>query len=176
VFEITTPVISGVGHETDFTIIDFVADHRAPTPSAAAELVSPDVADIRADLATSKTLLHQLAQRKLAGLHDDVQQQQKTLSYLSPSNAVRNHRQRVDDLNTRLMTLQKQHLNQLKERLAGKSAALESTNPDVILRRGYAIVREGDSGTIISTAQAASASETLTITFADGDINATTED
>ncbi|MEO1666886.1 MAG: exodeoxyribonuclease VII large subunit [Chloroflexota bacterium] len=175
-FEAVTPLVSGVGHETDFTIIDFVADQRAPTPSAAAELVSPDVADIHADLLESKSLLQQLAQRHITALRDNIQQQQKTLHYLSPSNAVRNHRQRVDDLNTRLIVLQAQHMAQLRERLSGKSAALESTNPEAILKRGYTIVRDSASGNIVQSVQAASQSDALTLTFADGDINATPEE
>ncbi|MEO1443247.1 MAG: exodeoxyribonuclease VII large subunit, partial [Chloroflexota bacterium] len=151
-------------------------DQRAPTPSAAAELVSPDVADIHADLLESKSLLQQLAQRHITALRDNIQQQQKTLHYLSPSNAVRNHRQRVDDLNTRLIVLQAQHMAQLRERLSGKSAALESTNPEAILKRGYTIVRDSASGNIVQSVQAASQSDALTLTFADGDINATPEE
>ena len=176
VFDAHTPIISGVGHETDFTIIDFVADHRAPTPSAAAEVATPDVVDIRYALQEMQSRLSQSVQQHLSELHGQVQIASKTLSYLSPAADVRNYRQQVDNLNSRLIAVQKQQLKQLKERLQTKHAALEAANPDAILKRGYAIVREPGTDKIIPAAANLSANTPISITFADGDVNATTEE
>ncbi|MFN8372608.1 MAG: exodeoxyribonuclease VII large subunit [Anaerolineae bacterium] len=117
------PVISGVGHETDFTIADFAADLRAPTPSAAAELATPNIEDLRDNLALLQTNLQDAMSDMLYDKREALGDVQRTLKAVSPQSQVRNLRQRVDELNARLLTGQRARFSLLRERLKGRSAA-----------------------------------------------------
>ncbi len=134
------PVISGVGHEIDFTIVDFVSDLRAPTPSAAAEVATPNIDDLRLGLRQIDDTLVTLMDNTLFNLRGNLNSAMRTLGHVSPSSRIRNLRQRVDDWNTRLMNRQMGRIDLWRERLAGKSAALNAANPRSILARGYAVV------------------------------------
>ncbi|MBE0689715.1 MAG: exodeoxyribonuclease VII large subunit, partial [Anaerolineae bacterium] len=118
------PVISGVGHETDFTISDFAADLRAPTPSAAAELATPDSAELRATLAELTRALDTSAAVLLRQRRQRVDDQIWSLRQVSPLAQVRNARQRIDDWTARLNAGQRARLRLLRERLAARTAAL----------------------------------------------------
>lgn len=170
-----TPIISGVGHETDFTIADFAADHRAPTPSAAAELATPDIGELAAGLRLRDIDLRDAMGDLLAGRRDQVAGAARVLGYVSPAAAVRNARQRVDERATRLHELHTGQLTRWGERLAARSAALEAANPRAILRRGYAIV-SGEDGTPITDASAAPPGTGVRIQFADGERPATIDE
>jgi exodeoxyribonuclease VII large subunit len=151
----TAPVISGVGHETDFTIADFVSDLRAPTPTAAAELATPN----RADLLES---LDELKQRAGRALQNTVISQRWRLSHLenslnlrSPLGRVRSDRQRLDEL-ARQSTSTLTHQVQLRQaRLHGLAQRLDSLNPIAVLSRGYAVVTKADGSLVRSTRQVA---------------------
>ncbi len=176
VFEAVTPVVSGVGHETDFTIIDFVADNRAPTPSAAAEVASPNLLDLRGAVDEQRTRLKQALQLEITRKADAVQQTAQTLQYLSPAATIRNARQQVDEIGTRLKLHQNQQLALLRERLTSKIASLEAASPQRILQRGYAIVQRHNDGGIVKAPADAPAGTPITIRLANGDLHATTED
>lgn len=96
------PIISGIGHEIDFTIADFVADLRAPTPSAAAELVSPDSANLFASINTLKTQLQRSVQQTLTTRHQQLSQLQSRLNRQHPLNYLQQKTQRLDELDLRL--------------------------------------------------------------------------
>jgi exodeoxyribonuclease VII large subunit len=139
------PVICGVGHETDFTIADFAADLRAPTPTAAAELATPS----RADLA--------------AGLQAMSQQ----LARYSPKSMLQRERQRVDEVALRATRAIQQDLQLQQSQLVGMRSRLTALNPAAVLERGYAIVTKGVGSTVKSAAQV-QAGESLDVRVSDG--------
>ena len=172
----SVPIITGVGHETDFTISDFVSDLRAPTPSAAAELATPDSAELRLNLRDLRDSLNGLLDDKLASLKSDLAASRRTLGHVAPANRIRNYRQRVDDYSLRLVSLQTGVIDRWRERLAARNAALNAADPRSILKRGYAIVYRSDDMTRVSEAEGAKAGTGITIQFHDGDLKARVED
>lgn len=170
------PVIAGVGHETDFTIVDFVADLRVPTPSAAAELATPDVADLRLGLAGIDEMMTTLMQTLIGDGQGDLMAAQRTLGHLSPSRQIATLRQRIDDWNLRMERAQKGRIDGWRERLDSRLAALKAANPQAILQRGYAIVTRSDSGDRVKSADSATPGDGITIQLHDGDLVARVED
>jgi len=149
IFASAIPVISAVGHETDFTIADFVADMRSPTPSAAAELAVPDVMEWLAALAGFKQRLINLMQYKL-------QQAQWLLENLKnrlrpPQYYLAQQAQRLDEVEHRLHLAMQHQLTYWQHRLVKASAALDLVSPLATLVRGYAIVSKGNK--IVQTAK-----------------------
>jgi exodeoxyribonuclease VII large subunit len=168
------PVITGVGHETDFTIVDFVSDLRAPTPSAAAELATPDIDDLREGVRAMKDIINSLTQGHLADLRASLAAAQRTLGHLSPAWRIATLRQRIDDWNMRLGGDQRKHISLLHERLKSREAALNAANPQAILARGYAIVSSG--GQRIKSTGEVHPGDGITIQLHDGEIKARVED
>lgn len=164
------PVISGVGHEIDFTIADFVADLRAPTPSSAAELATPNQDDLLIDLDRLTMDLNNLFAGMVNQKRNQHQQVQQRLRYATPLTTVATAQTKISDLQTRLHRATKQHINRLQERLTAKTNALESANPNAILKRGYAIVTDTD-GNIIRSADQVSTDDALNIQLHDTSIN-----
>ncbi len=170
------PVVTGVGHETDTTIVDFVSDLRAPTPSAAAEQITPNIEDLRLTLRERDSRMAGLIRDDLAARQADLTVAQRSLGHLSPLNRIRNLRQRVDDWNARLATRQAARLHLLRERLDSRTAALHAANPQSILARGYAIVSVSEDGHRLSGAAGVKPGTGVTIQFHDGDLKARVED
>jgi exodeoxyribonuclease VII large subunit len=152
------PVICGVGHETDFTLCDFAADLRAPTPTAAAELATQmTMIDLRAALQNYKTrilsaTLNLLAEQKTA-LSSLVSQ----LRYISPDRRIQSERQRVDELARRAHSALYHHIQVQSTHVKGMQRRLEALNPNVVLARGYAVVTRKDDGSVVSHVSQASA-------------------
>jgi exodeoxyribonuclease VII large subunit len=170
------PIISGVGHETDFTIADFAADLRAPTPSAAAEIATPNIEDLADSVALLTINLGDTMSYILSNKRESLEDVQRTMKRASPQNQVRNLRQRVDELNLRLVTGQRARFSLLRERLKGRSAALNSVNPKAILSRGYAMVTKSADGERMTDSTGAKVGEGITLQFADGELKARVED
>ena len=144
------PVISGVGHETDFTIADFCADVRAPTPSAAAELATPNIADLAAGLEGIRRQLVTELTNRLEGVHWQLDAVSRTLRALSPAQRVRTLSQRLDELQARTERAIAGRLHSYHQRLEGLGRALKVVGPLGTLNRGYAIVRRVDSGMVVT--------------------------
>ncbi len=164
------PVISGVGHQTDFTIVDFVADRRAPTPSAAAEVAVPDADELRRMVAGVQyqfaAVTEALEAEKRAQLQDALWRLQR----LSPQRQVDTRRQQIDDIAARMRRALKRSFALRRERLGGASARLEALNPKATLLRGYAIVQKGTSP--VTRVGDVSEGDTVTVTVSDGDFEA----
>lgn len=149
----TLPIISAVGHEIDYTIADLVADKRAPTPSAAAEIVLPikeeligTLNHLRQKLVISLQHQAELAQGKLDAL-------KKSFGWQAPTNRIREHYQRMDELATRLSGILKQRMEKSGLALAEKSARLNALSPLNILARGYSITYTGERKLLKSVKQ-----------------------
>ena len=166
------PVVSGVGHETDFTIADFVADLRAPTPSAAAELAVPDLADLQQHLTTSEERLAQSIDHRLDQMRQVLQGHTRSLSRLSPRARVDTHRQQVDDLLRRASHALAYRLDLHRSGLVGLEARLAALSPMATLDRGYAIVRHAGSGDVVRSTRQVRAGDALAIRVQDGEFGA----
>jgi exodeoxyribonuclease VII large subunit len=162
------PTISGVGHETDFTITDFVADERAPTPSAAAERSVPDLSEMYVLLRERRQRLTAVMQRRLQQHQADVAQLRRTLSHLSPRVRLENNRQRIDYLNGRLEQAMQRRLEKIRARLALAQTGLAAVGPAATLKRGYAIVRRED-GQIVRSVTAIAPGDELAVQVVDGE-------
>jgi len=168
------PVISAVGHETDFTIADFVADVRAPTPSAAAELAAPDARELRAALGLAGQRLAQLTRDRVSDARVNLSQQAYALQRNSPQTRLANDRQRVDDLSRRITTRVYQLVALRRETLNGATRQLAALNPAATLARGYAIVREKKSGAVVKQKAQVAGRKEIQVRVSDGEFEATT--
>lgn len=167
IFAARHPVISGVGHEVDFTIADFVADVRAPTPSAAAELATPDAAELRAYVGGLAAILNRQMTVGLEQRRRVVQAATRGLTYLSPRARIASHTQRLDELTGRLGRSHSLLLIQRQTQVAAATARLHAVSPQATLARGYAIVRRLD-GQIVRASAMVQPDERLTAQLADG--------
>lgn len=168
------PVVSAVGHEIDFTIADFAADLRAPTPSAAAELVSPDIRDLYLRLDQLERLLN-------SGMEEQIETRRRQLDQLGRKNFsihARNflniNRQKLDNLV--LLFNRGMHSGLEKRRLALVQSArlLEGCSPLKVIARGYAVVRD-DMGDALSSVKGVVPGQTVQITMTDGLLRARVE-
>jgi exodeoxyribonuclease VII large subunit len=168
------PVISGVGHETDFTIADFVADQRAPTPSAAAELAVPDQADLWQMVLAGASHLERVMVRRLDQARQALDGRQRELQRLSPQAHIDARRQQADELTHRASRALTSDLALRRSRLAGLQARLESLSPLATLRRGYAVVRLQDTGMVVRSVDQVTSGDELAIRVQDGEFEAVT--
>ncbi len=148
IVDVSVPVVSAIGHEIDFTICDFVADLRAPTPSAAAELIVPDIVDLRRRIAELAASFHKC-------LRNFVEHQKTRLRFLSERTLVRNlvarmreAQQRIDVVRESLARLTKQEIDNARQRFRRAEGILRVLGPDATLRRGYSITRDTEGNVI----------------------------
>src|SRR5512135_257452 len=145
------PVVSGVGHETDFTLADFAADLRAPTPTAAAELATPiTVTDLRDNLREAALVLSTSLGDIIVEQRNGLSSAASNLHFFSPERRIEADRQRLDDLARRAAAAAFHHLALNASSLDGLHRRLEVLNPVQVLSRGYALVRRRKDGVVIS--------------------------
>jgi exodeoxyribonuclease VII large subunit len=166
------PIVCGVGHETDFSLADFAADMRAPTPSAAAELVVPDQMELRAQLQKRGTTLAKALRTVVDERRWQLVEQARALKHLSPATQLRQARQRIDDLIERAEAAVEQGLNIRREKLGGLLGRLTGVGPIGTLKRGYAIVRRREDDAIVCSIEQVEPGDRLDIRVADGDFGA----
>lgn len=165
------PVISGVGHETDFTITDFVADLRAPTPTAAAELAVPDQMELHTSLLETHLYLAQLMAAQVSERRWQLNEWHNRLLWLSPQHRLRMQRQRLDEVAARAAATVRHHLQLQQARLAGTHQRLNALSPQGVLQRGFAVVTK-DDGSLVSRRDHVQRGDALRIRVQDGQINA----
>jgi exodeoxyribonuclease VII large subunit len=170
----TAPVVSGVGHETDFTIADFVSDLRAPTPTAAAELATPNRLDLQSATQEIQTRMTRAMQSQLSNWRWSFDRSRAMLSLRSPVGRVRSSRQRLDDQARHLSTLVTHHLTLRHARLAHLQANLSTLNPVSILQRGYALISLPD-GSLVRSVHQVQPGDPLKIRLHDGSFPAQVE-
>lgn len=171
IYECETPIISAVGHETDVTIADFVADMRAPTPSAAAELAVPDVRELFARLSQYEDKLDALLVGKVHLNRQYVEQFRLRLKALSPESQIREKRMRLLDLEDALSRRATALIQEKRHKAAIFAERLDGLSPLKRLASGYAFVTDA-GGSLLHSAAQVKAGDELTISLADGDIRA----
>lgn len=149
------PVVTGVGHETDFTIVDFVADLRAPTPTAAAAAVVPDASALRQEIANRVTALETLMRDRIAHLRERLSQEKRLLERYHPRHALGEKRQRLDDLFARGTKAIRYLLNSWRMQLEGLQGRLTILDPRAVFARGFAVVEDAASGRLITRVEEA---------------------
>lgn len=172
VFDCSVPVISAVGHETDTTIIDFVSDLRAPTPSAAAELAVADIREILRDIASAQEGLDRLMSRKIQEKRMFFRQAELKMKLLGPANRIREQKMRALQTEERLQERMQRILENRKNRLLVCLERLKGLSPLEKLSSGYAYMTNGKGDNIRSVSQV-SLGESVMIQVKDGQIGAT---
>ena len=171
IFECRTPIISAVGHETDFTIADFVADLRAPTPSAAAELAVADFRQILQNIAGLRDRIQKAMQRRAELGRAQLMQYQMRVQYLNPEAKLRDNRQRLADLDELLRRAMKNRIAEERHMLGIYLERYRGLSPLYKLNQGYSFVSDREGNGIISTKQVHSG-DLLEISVTDGVIEA----
>ena len=171
IFECRTPIISAVGHETDFTIADFVADLRAPTPSAAAELAVADFRQILQNIAGLRDRVQKAMQRMAELGRAQLMQYQMRFQYLNPEAKLRDNRQRLADLDELLRRAMKNRIAEERHMLGIYLERYRGLSPLYKLNQGYSFVSDREGNGIISTKQVHSG-DLLEISVTDGVIEA----
>ena len=153
IFECRTPIISAVGHEVDFTIADFVADLRAPTPSAAAELAVDDMAQVMYTLSSYQERFQRDMREKIEFQRVRLGQYQMRLKYLSPESRLRDRRQALVDFEDTLRRAMDNKLQQYRHRLGIYLERYQGLSPLAKLNQGYSFVADTDGRGITSVSQ-----------------------
>ena len=169
VFNSRVPIISAVGHETDFTICDFVSDLRAPTPSAAAELAVPD---IREDIAFIQTVTYECEAMLLQRIADEKNRLdiiKERLEYRSPVMLIDQRLQLVDSYMTSALLSIRRKLDSENARFSAAAARLDALSPLKVMARGYSIVTKEKK--VVTSSEMLKRGDTVTVGFADGERN-----
>lgn len=153
VYDCKIPVISAVGHETDTTIIDYVADLRAPTPSAAAELAVPDIRIVLGQLQGYEEALEAAMEQIMALCRQRVDSYARVFRHLNPQSRLNDRRQRLMEVEDRLRLGMERRIEQAKSELAIRTQQLEGVSPLRQLERGYAYVSDEDGHGVASAEQ-----------------------
>lgn len=171
IFDCSIPVISAVGHETDWTIADFVADMRAPTPSAAAELAVFDYRQVQAQFLQYKRRMDGIVSRRLQVAKERLNNKNTKLMYLSPANRLRENRKKLEDIKRRMTDDMNATLRERRHRMALLAGRLDANSPAKKLSQGYAYVKGPDNKALTSV-ENIKAQDSLDIYLMDGDIKA----
>lgn len=163
------PVVTGVGHEVDFTLADFAADVRAPTPSAAAELITPDMNELRMTVDACGQFIDQAVLRRVADARVRLTALRRTLRTLNPITQTQRARTQVTDLQRRLAQAMLTQIELQRARLGGLAQHLQVLGPAATLARGYAIVQREIDGRIVRSVQDVTVGDRLRVRVSDGE-------
>ena len=172
IFSSNVPVISAIGHETDNTIADYVADRRAATPSVAAEIVAPDVEELAGDIAAKASHIKEIIYRTVGDKRSHFEMSVDRMTLRSPDVVL--PRQKIDALLARANLAEQRLLESSKHQLATARASLNALSPNKILGRGYAIAKLANGNAATSASQFY-AKDKLTVVLADGSVDTTVD-
>jgi|GEM_PF-5211 len=167
IFKSRLPIISAIGHETDFTIADFVADLRAPTPSAAAEIAVPSSVEIREKLG-------KLYKQSLFALRTNIERKRELIAKFAvkaPSDVINMYRMRLDGLFDKILVLTNHKIIDSKADLNAKMSKLDALSPLKVLERGFAVVKNSE-GVAVKSVGDVKSGDKVGIRFADGEVGA----
>lgn len=167
------PIVSAVGHEIDFTIADFVADVRAPTPSVAAEVVVPDRNDWLRSINNLANRIIRLGRRSLEDLGQSLDWLSRRLVQTSPSASLERSAARLHNLQQRLSIAAQRSVSDVSHRLQLAARGLNAVSPLATLERGYAIVEEAESGKVLLKTTEVSVGDDIRARLSDGELIAT---
>lgn len=163
------PIITAIGHETDFTIADFVSDKRAPTPSAGAEIAIPSIVEINNTIKNLRTKLMNNINKKLSKQQDVIKFHKKHISILSPINYIVNQYNYIDNFKSRLNFSTTNKISKEKQLLGKFNALLNAQNPLNVLNKGYSLIQDENDKTI-SQIEELKKSHNIKVTLKDGSI------
>lgn len=175
VFASPVPLISGIGHETDFTLVDEVADLRAATPSAAAAAAVPERAALLAALNDARQRLHEASLAAIAAQHEQLATINHRLRLQNPMQRLNQARQQVDELLDRARRSLASELERRRLRLDGLTERLRTLDPQATLARGYAFVQHGSTGQAVTSVQHVATGESVDIILRDGRLRSTVQ-
>lgn len=170
VYNCETPIISGVGHETDFTICDFVADVRASTPSAAAELAVPDRQELMSYYFKQKQYISAMLDRKIKTVQLRLENQQRRMSASSPKLKAEQLEKQLSAKSEKLTRFMNIYISDKENKLIAAKGKLDGLNPLNVLNRGYAIAEKNEK--IITSSKQLKDGDDFTVILSDGKINA----
>ena len=170
VYNCETPIISGVGHETDFTVCDFVADVRASTPSAAAELAVPDRQELMSYYFKQKQYISAMLDRKIKTAQLRLENQQRRMSASSPKLKAEQLEKQLSAKSEKLTRFMNIYISDKENKLIAAKGKLDGLNPFNVLNRGYAIAEKDEK--IITSSKQLKDGDDFTVILSDGKINA----
>lgn len=170
VYNCETPIISGVGHETDFTVCDFVADVRASTPSAAAELAVPDRQELMSYYFKQKQYISAMLDRKIKTAQLRLENQQRRISASSPKLKAEQLEKQLSAKREKLTRFMNIYISNKENKLIAAKGKLDGLNPLNVLNRGYAIAEKDEK--IITSSKQLKDGDDFTVILSDGKINA----
>lgn len=170
VYNCETPIISGVGHETDFTVCDFVADVRASTPSAAAELAVPDRQELMSYYFKQKQYISAMLDRKIKTAQLRLENQQRRMSASSPKLKAEQLEKQLSAKSEKLTRFMNVYISNKENKLIAAKGKLDGLNPLNVLNRGYAIAEKAEK--IITSSKQLKDGDDFTVILSDGKINA----
>ncbi len=175
VFASEIPVISAVGHETDFTICDFVSDKRAPTPSAAAEIAVPEINELKQKFINIVSRESAILLRRFDYLRENLKRLESSRALSSPQNTIEDRRMTVSALAARADELECGLIERKKAQLSACAAALSALNPLSVLSRGYAAVFD-ENGAVVKSVNDIKTTDKIELKLSDGRISATVDE
>jgi len=164
------PIVSAVGHETDFTISDFVADLRCPTPSAAAEMTVPDKNNLINNLSLLNSKMNRAVKRNLELKTENINSASRSLKYQGPENKINQYYQYIDEFSIRLNSRIRHRIELYEERIKKDSQRLGSLSPWAIIARGYSICRKIPGKEIIKRLEQIDLGAKIEVIISDGKI------
>ncbi len=168
-----SPVISGVGHETDFTLTDFASDLRAPTPTAAAELATPvTLYDLASEMSNLKQRTDMAIMELIERGRNELSNLESRLKFYSPARRLQSERQRADEWSRRLVAASAHRLALEAEKMAGLGKRLVALSPFEVLARGYAVVTRPADGSLIRSVGQAKENDVIEVRVSDGQFGA----
>jgi exodeoxyribonuclease VII large subunit len=176
IFASQIPVVTGVGHETDYTIADFVADRRAATPSLAAAVAVPDLGALLQQIGHLHTELANAMRHRLLSERARWVQVNRALLATNPQSRLRQQRQRADELARAMRRQMDLDLRARRTKLDSLRARLTALDPLAILRRGYAVLNDPNTGKVVSRRQQAVAGRVLRARVSDGEFSVRVEE
>ena len=176
IFRSKIPIISAVGHEVDFSISDFVADLRAPTPSAAAELVVRNRDELLSTLQAMVQKMYRLLKEKIRYYRDKVNYLESSYALRRPADVIKEYNQRLDELTRTMETALTHQIERERARITALTKHLENLNPLSIMKRGYSICYREQDGHIIIDAVQLQEEDKIRVQFAKGQIRGTVDE
>lgn len=171
IYESELPIVSAVGHEIDYTIADFVADLRAPTPSGAAELVAEETLSMIRALVTQKSRLIQTMEAKIGRNRETIMRIKKEFLRFRPKERIEEMRLHLDVINDRMIRALNSRIKSERQQLLNVKTRIEATSPLQVLKKGYVRVTD-NNGLPIASVTSLTVDQLVTLHFADGEAEA----